>query len=336
MSSKRDVGPPTRHGEADLSKVRTHGIGTRPSKVRLCDSGRTFDPFGSFGEFFESLPGQLAVPEVRALAGAVVEARRAGRPVVLMFGGHVIKLGLAPYLIDLVERGFVTHLATNGAGAIHDLELAFHGETSEDVASRLDDGSFGFARETAQWFAAALDRASSEDTGLGQGVGRSMASAENREHSLLHRAVRCGIPVTVHVAVGAEIVHQHPGVDGAQLGSASLRDFRILAHTLGALDGGGVVLNVGSSVILPEVFLKALTVARNLGHPAHGFVTANLDMIRHYRPTENVVDRPTRTGGRGIQLTGHHEIMLPLLYGAILWLDGGGAVSSLPRCPPAG
>ncbi len=306
------------HPEADLSRVRTHGIASRPSKVSVDDLGQLFDPGEPFARFLASLPKQLAAPELLDLARAIAAAHRAGRPVIFMFGGHVVKCGLSRLVVDLVERGVVTHLVTNGSGAIHDLELAFFGATSEDVASRLDDGSFGFARETAEIFARALEQAARAGSGLGEAIGRVAAAAPRREISLFHRALEAGIPCTVHVALGAEIVHQHPGIDAAALGEASMRDFRILAAALAGLDAQSVVLNVGSSVILPEVFLKALTVARNLGAPAHGFTAAGLDMLRPYRATENVVRRPTRTGGRGIQLTGHHEIMIPLLYGAVL------------------
>lgn len=303
--------------EVDLSRVKTHSIASRPSKVVLADQARVFDPQASFAEFLQCLPAQLAAPELLDLARAIVRAHRRGSPVLLMFGGHVIKCGLAPLLAPLVEGGLITHLATNGAGAIHDLELAHFGATSEDVAERLDDGSFGFARETAQLFAAAAGRAAATGIGLGAALGEDLQEAPHAEASLLGRASRAAAGLTVHVALGAEIVHQHPELDGAELGAASLRDFRILAAALQRLDRHAVVLNVGSSVILPEVFLKALTVARNLGSPAHGFTAANLDMLPAYRPLENVVRRPTRTGGRGIALTGHHEIMIPLLYGAI-------------------
>jgi hypothetical protein len=309
---------PRHHPEADLRQVRRHSIASRESKVVLADLARPFRPDDSFREFLRALPGQLAAPELLELAGAIAAASRAGSPVLFMFGGHVIKCGLGPLVADLVERGVITHLATNGSGAIHDLELAFFGATSEDVATRLDDGRFGFAVETAQIFANAVERARQSGSGLGSALGEVLAQAPHAAESLFARAYARGAPLTVHVALGAEIVHQHPELDGAALGESSLRDFRILAAALGGLDTNSVVLNVGSSVILPEVFLKGLTVARNLGAPAHGFTSANLDMLRPYRPMENVVRRPARTGGRGIALTGHHEIMIPLLYGAVL------------------
>ncbi len=318
--------------EADLSLVRTHSIEGRASKVALDDLGCLFDPSGPFDRFLAALPRQLAAPDLLELAGAIARARRRESPVVLMFGGHVVKCGLSPFVADLVRRGIVTQLATNGSGAIHDLELAFFGATSEDVASRLDDGTFGFARETAELFADGAGRAVKGGIGLGAGLGRVVAGAPNREISLLHVAAEEQVPFTVHVALGAEIVHQHPGIVGAELGEASLRDFRILAGGLAGLDGDAVVLNVGSSVVLPEVFLKALTVARNLGAAAHGFTAANLDMNRPYRSIENVVRRPTRTGGRGIHITGHHEIMIPLLYGAVLAAIARGEDDEDDRC----
>ncbi len=308
---------PRHYPEADLTRVQRHSIESRESKVELADLARPFSPEGSFREFLRTLPRQLAAPELLDLARAIARARRLGSPVLFMFGGHVIKCGLGPLVADLVERGVVTHLATNGSGVIHDLELAYFGATSEDVATRLDDGRFGFAIETAQIFARAVERAKATGSGLGSALGESLAQAPHAEASLFARAYAQGATLTVHVALGAEIVHQHPELDGAALGESSMRDFRVLAAALGELDANSVVLNVGSSVILPEVFLKGLTVARNLGAAAHGFTTANLDMLRPYRPMENVVRRPTRTGGRGIALTGHHEIMIPLLYGAV-------------------
>ena len=308
----------SRHREADLSAVNTHSIEDRPSKVHLSDVASTFEPDQSFRTFLDALPGQFAGPDLRELARRIASSHRAGLPVIAMFGGHVIKCGLGPLLIDLVHRGIVTHLATNGSGAIHDLELAWFGKTSEDVATRLDDGTFGFARETAEIFGRAARRAGDESIGLGEALAMDVSGgAPHAASSVLACADEKGIPLTVHVSLGAEIVHQHPELDGAALGESSLRDFRILASSVGDLVGGGVVLNIGSSVILPEVFLKSLTVARNLGADAHGFATADLDMIRHYRPMENVVRRPVRTGGWGVHLTGHHEIMIPLLYGAI-------------------
>jgi hypothetical protein len=241
-----------------------------------------------------------------------------------MLGGHVVKTGLAPILLDLVRRGVVTHLAMNGSGAIHDYEIARFGATSEDVAAGLRDGTFGMAEETGREMNDAFVRGFARDEGMGECVARALEEADGRgdlanpELSILLGAHRHRIPVTVHAAIGAEIIHQHPAADGAAIGATSHRDFRRLSHGLLALDRGGVVLNVGSAVIMPEVFLKALTIARNLnaGRP-NDFVSCDLDMLRHYRPRMNVVQRPTLHGGAGYELTGHHEIMVPLLAWAV-------------------
>jgi deoxyhypusine synthase len=255
---------------------------------------------------------------------AIAAAVRERRGVVVMLGGHVVKTGLAPVLLDLVRRGVVTHVAMNGSGAIHDYEIARFGATSEDVAAGLRDGTFGMAEETGREMNEAFVRGFSRDEGMGECLAGALEEADargelaNPEVSILLGAHRRGVPVTVHAAIGAEIIHQHPAADGAAIGATSHRDFRRLAHGLLALDQGGVVLNVGSAVIMPEVFLKALTIARNLnaGRP-NEFVSCDLDMLRHYRPRMNVVQRPTLHGGAGYEITGHHEIMVPLLAWAV-------------------
>jgi hypothetical protein len=276
----------------------------------------------TFASFLESLPDILVARDFRQLVSAILSAHRTGRAVVVMLGGHVVKTGLAPLLIDLMERGVVTHLAMNGSGAVHDYEMARFGATSEDVAAGLRDGTFGMAEETGRGMNDAFAAGLAAGYGMGEALGRALEAQPGPAHpelSMLLAARRLGVPLTVHAAVGAEIIHQHPAASGAAIGETSHRDFRRLAASLLELDGGGVVLNVGSAVIMPEVFLKALTVARNLhaGRP-RAFVTCDLDMHRHYRPHVNVVERPTQDGGRGYEITGHHELMVPLLTWAIV------------------
>ena len=281
----------------------------------------------------------LAAQELRAVTAGVAAAARARRGVVLLVGGHVIKTGLGPLMNLLVERGIVTHLALNGAAAIHDFELAAYGGTSEDVESGLADGSFGMAEETGAEMNAAIGAAARQEWGMGEGLARALGTRNDlpgAEASVLLGAQRHDVPVTVHAAIGAEIIHQHPTAEGSAIGATSFRDFRRLAGSLPALDGGGAVLNLGSAVVLPEVFLKALTIARNLGggRPTH-FLAADFDMQRHYRPRVNVVQRPTRAGGAGYQITGHHELMIPMLvWGLIEALDGRTGSSSDPRSSP--
>ena len=285
----------------------------------------------SFAGFLRALPDALAARDLLRVVDAIVSAARRHRAVVIMLGGHVVKTGLAPVLLDLMRRRVVTHVAMNGSGAIHDYEIARFGATSEDVAAGLRDGTFGMAEETGREMNEAFATGFGESEGMGEALARALDEADARGElaepalSLMLGARRLGIPVTVHAAVGAEIVHQHPAADGAAIGATSHRDFRRLAHGLLALDDGGVVLNVGSAVIMPEVFLKALTIARNLhaGRP-NGFVSCDLDMLRHYRPRMNVVQRPTLHGGVGYEITGHHEIMVPLLAWAVASaLDAG-------------
>jgi hypothetical protein len=306
--------------EIDLSLIKTYRASARASKVTTALEGNPLRPGMRFSAFLESLPAVLKADELKAVARAVVAARRRGKPVIIMLGGHVIKTGCAPSACRPRRRWhFITHLASNGAAAIHDTELARFGHTSEDVASQLEDGSFGMAADTALLVNDAARRAAGGREGFGEAVG-AMLREENAPHvhrALIARAHRLKIPYTLHVAMGTDIVHQHPTASGAAIGEASLRDFRIFASSVSQLGGGGVVINLGSAVVMPEVFLKALAVARNLGHAVKDFTTANFDMIQHYRPGVNVVRRPVLSGGRGYAITGHHEIMIPLLAAAV-------------------
>ena len=308
-----------RYREADLSKLAYHPVAERPTRVSVRDFARPLDPRAA-AAVVASLPDQLAARTLRELVARIARAHRAGRPVVAMLGGHVVKAGASPCLIALLERRVVTHLAMNGAAAIHDVEIARVGATSEDVEANLHAGTFGMVDETGDFMNAAAREGVRRGEGLGECWGRALCE-ERPEHegsSLLAVAYRQGCPATVHVAIGTDTIHHHPGCDGAALGEAALRDFRILAASL-AEARGAVVLNLGSAVLMPEVFLKALAVARNLGADLAGLTTANLDQIQHYRPRVNVLERPTRgTGGSGYALTGHHEILLPLLTGAVL------------------
>jgi len=334
-AGRADDGPPTppRPAEADLGRVRTVPIARRANRVRAEEFAAPPPAAGSkrsFHAFLESLPDTLVARDFLRVAGAVAAAARTGRAVVAMLGGHVVKTGLTPLLLDLARRGVITHLAMNGSAAIHDYEMARFGGTSEDVAAGLRDGSFGMAEETGRALNEAFVAGMRASFGMGESVARALeadADAGRLAHpelSLLLGARRLGVPATVHAAVGAEIIHQHPAASGAAIGDTSHRDFRRLAASLPALDDGGVVLNIGSAVIMPEVFLKALTIARNLhdGRPRN-FVSCDLDMLRHYRPRMNVVRRPTMEGGEGYEITGHHEIMLPLLAWAVVELMEG-------------
>jgi hypothetical protein len=279
-------------------------------------------PNASFTDFLNSLPDVLAARDLRAVILGVAAAARDRKAVVLLLGGHVIKVGLGPLVNAWIDRGVISHIALNGAAAIHDFELAAFGGTSEDVESGLVDGTFGMAEETGGEMNAAITTAASAGQGMGEGLARALAARSSNpgaSASVLLSAMRRDVPVTVHTAIGAEIIHQHPRADGAALGATGHRDFRRLAGSLVDLHQGGAVLNWGSAVILPEVFLKALTIARNLndGRPTH-FLAADFDMQRHYRPRLNVVQRPTRLGGSGYLLTGHHEILIPLLVWGVV------------------
>jgi len=287
--------------------------------VSVSEFARPLEPAAA-AALLRSLPDQLAARTLRDVIARTAAAHRAGRPVVLMLGGHVIKVGVSPCFIELLERGVLTHVAMNGAAAIHDVEIARMGRTSEDVEAHLQAGSFGMVDETGSFMNEVARVATRAGMGLGEAWGRALEEerSAHRDASLLARAWRGGVPATVHVALGTDTIHYDPGCDGAALGEASLRDFRVLAGTLAGARGA-VVLNVGSAVLMPEVFLKALTVARNLGASLAGLTTVNFDQLQHYRPRVNVVERPTRAeGARGYSLTGHHEILLPLFCAGVL------------------
>ncbi|HUC43992.1 MAG TPA: hypothetical protein VMR65_08140 [Candidatus Sulfotelmatobacter sp.] len=307
---------PTR--PADLGRVTTYPLAQRSNKVRIDEFARPVNASSSLGDFLDGLPDILAVKTLRELAAAIVQAREADKPVVAALGAHVIKVGLAPVLIRMLEEKTISAIAMNGAGAIHDWEIAAIGATSEDVARVLHQGKFGMAEETGKALNAAAAEAAKTGEGFGAALGRRIVEAKlpHRHASLLARAHDLSIPVTVHVAIGSDIVHQHPAADGAAIGAATFTDFRKLVTIVSTLSGG-VWLNVGSAVQLPEVFLKALSIAENLGHEVSGFATANLDMIRHYRTDENVLRRPTLGKGVSFGLTGHHEINIPLLAAAV-------------------
>lgn len=311
----------SKYKQIKLSGIKTISIKNRKSKVAPKDFARVVNPSRArLSEFVDALPRILMSEELRHIAADVARARRKKKPVVLMMGAHVIKVGLAPIIIDLVERGIITHVAMNSAAAIHDVETAMWGQTSEDVAVNILDGKFGMSRETGEFINRALVRSFAETSeGYGETLAKKLIAvrARFRQVSILVSCYEQSVPVTVHAAIGTDIIHQQPSMDGAATGEMSFRDFKILANTVKDLRGGGVVLNVGSAVILPEVFLKALTVARNLGYRAKGFSTANFDMIRQYRPQVNVVERPTQSHGKGYSFTGHHEIMIPLLAAMI-------------------
>ena len=305
----------------DLTKLKTYPLRSRLSKVQAADLGRAWTPGGRLTEFLERLPRILAGSDFRAVVSAILAARRRGKPVIAGLGGHVIKVGCSPHLIDLMERGLVTALAMNGACAIHDFELAYAGFTSEEVEAGLPAGEFGMAAETGEMINQAITEGSAKGWGFGRALGEKIWSLKlpHEDLSLFAAAVRLGLPATVHVAIGTDIVHMHPACDGAAVGETTLRDFHLLTRVVATMGGGGVYLNLGSAVLLPEVFVKALTVARNAGHPVTDFTTVNCDFLQHYRPTQNVVRRPVAGGaGKGYALTGHHELLLPLLCAALV------------------
>jgi hypothetical protein len=304
--------PPT---PLDLRGVSTYPLASRKSKVSRRDFARPIARGSSLASFLNGLPRILAGEGLRGLAEEMRRARTLDKPILWGLGAHVLKVGLSPVIIDLMDRGFVTGIALNGAGIVHDFELAVAGQTSEDVDAGLGSGAFGMARETGEEVNRAIVEGDRDGLGLGPALGRYLEGrrARYRELSLLAAAWRRGLPVTVHVAIGTDIVHMHPACDPAAVGRSSHLDFRTFAALVAGLGGGGVYLNVGSAVLLPEVFLKAVTLARNLGHDLTDFATANLDFIQSYRPSVNVVERPTRGVGRGYRLTGHHELMVPLL-----------------------
>jgi hypothetical protein len=303
----------------DLSAVKTYNLSDRKSKVTAEEFAKTWQKGASYRTFLDKLPDILAGAQLKSVISAIVKAYRNNHTILFGMGAHVIKVGLNPIVIDLMERRLITGVAMNGAGIIHDVELAMVGRTSEDVAAALDDGSFGMARETCTFLSEAITSARDKSTGLGLAVGRTILEKQLplMEKSILAAGARLGIPVTVHVAIGTDILHMHPGFDPQATGAATHLDFRLFSSIVASLDKG-VYLNVGSAVILPELFLKATTLVRNLGYTLEDFTTVNLDFIKHYRPLTNVVNRPTAKGGRGINLVGHHEILIPLIAAGII------------------
>ena len=302
-----------------LEGIHTSPLDERKSKVSLADIGQTWDKGQPFGEFLKRLPSLLGAADLREVVRRICKAREQNRLVLLGMGAHPIKVGLSPIIIDLMERGVLTGVAMNGAGIIHDAEMALAGKTSEDVAESLADGSFGMSHETADFLNRAIAREGGVDLGLGAAVGRALLRAEapHIEQSIFAAGVRLGVPVTVHVALGTDIIHIHPSVDPAATGTATHLDFRIFAGLVASLEKG-IYLNLGSAVLLPEIFLKAITLVRNLGHQVQDFTAVNMDFNRHYRPVVNVLERPTQGGGKGFELMGHHEIMFPLLAAALI------------------
>lgn len=303
----------------DLNGINTVSISKRKSKVTADSFAKPFKKGSRIKDFLDTLPDILAGDHLRAVISAIAKARSNNKIVLFGMGAHVIKVGLNPIVIDLMERGVISAVAMNGAGIIHDLEVALDGNTSEDVNESIDDGSFGMTRETCNLIGSAITEASQNAMGLGESVGRIILqnNLKFKEKSILAEASRLEIPVTVHVAIGTDIIHMHPGFDPKSAGEASHRDFRTFASIVSSLEGG-VYMNVGSAVLLPEVFLKAITLVRNLGHDVKSFTTVNMDFIQHYRPMTNVVNRPTQKGGKGYNLVGHHEIMLPLIAAGII------------------
>ena len=305
----------------DLSDVTTYPIAERKNKVSLKnDFAGDITAGMSVSALLSALPNQLGGENLNAIISAVVKARDKGKPVVIAIGGHVIKCGLQPVLRQLIDAGIITAVAMNGSASIHDYEISLIGETSEDVGAVLHCGTFGMAEETGRDINGALKAGVAEGIGYGEALGRFIVENSNphREFSLLAACYDKGIPATVHVALGTDIIHQHPDCDGAVLGQATFTDFRLFTSVVSTLGNGGVFINIGSAVIMPEVFLKALSIAQNMGFHVDGFTTANFDMTQHYRPLQNVVKRPTAGDSRGLTITGHHEIMIPLLAAGIL------------------
>ncbi|MEK7308630.1 MAG: hypothetical protein AAB089_06140 [Nitrospirota bacterium] len=307
-----------KYAPISLKGIKTYPLKQRKSKVRFDELGTPFSK-GSFRAFLKSLPNILGARNFKETVDAIVKARRNKRPVVLGLGAHPIKVGLSPIIINLINNKVITAVAMNGACIIHDFEISLAGRTSEDVDTELCRGTFGMAEETGKMLNEAINKGVSKDCGIGRAVGDYILSGKfpYKKLSILARASRLDIPATVHVAIGTDIIHMHPQADGASIGAGSMRDFRLFASVIADLKGG-VYINLGSAVIMPEVFLKALTVARNLGHSVKDFTTVNMDFVQHYRCRENVLRRPVLSGGRSYALTGHHEIMFPLLAAAVM------------------
>jgi hypothetical protein len=308
-----------KYSPASFKKIKTYSIAERESKVYLSASAKVHRKGDAFRTFLNGLPDVLASRDFKAVVKAVIRSRRDKKPVILGMGAHPIKVGLSPVIIDLMRKGIVTAAATNGACIVHDFELSFAGRTSEDVGKELCSGTFGMARETGRYLNRSVKEGIKKGYGLGRAVGKMIyrSKFKFREGSIFASAHELNIPATVHVAIGTDIIHMHPDADGAAIGEASFRDFRLFTSVVSDLDGG-VYINLGSAVIMPEVFLKALTIARNTGHKVANLTTVNMDFIQHYRPSVNVLKRPTMGGGACYSLTGHHEIMFPLLAAAVI------------------
>ncbi|HKC64501.1 MAG TPA: hypothetical protein VKB86_12745 [Pyrinomonadaceae bacterium] len=305
----------------DLGDVKTYPLASRPSKVTVKDFAKPVSEDSSLADFLNSLPNILAVNTLRELAARIKRARQLQKPIIWGIGGHVIKTGMSPVIIDLMRRGFVTSVAANGSVLVHDAEIAMVGSTSEDVDATLGAGAFGAADETGKLLNKAAREGARNHTGLGEAMGRALVESKlpHKDFSLLCAAYDNRLPFTAHVTIGADIAHFHPTADGAALGETTHTDFRLLSEMVRRMDGGGVYLNIGSAVTLPEIFLKAVTLVRNLGHPLSDITTANFDFIQSYRPLTNVVRRPTADGaGRGYSITGHHELTIPLLAAQLI------------------
>ncbi len=305
----------------DLDKVKTYPLASRKSKVTLADFAQPTTSDASLKDFLSSLPDVLAVQSLRQLTTRIQRAHELKKPIIWGVGGHVVKTGLAPLLIDLMKRGYVSAIASNGSVLVHDSEIAMIGSTSEDVDATLSEGVFGGAEETGQLLNSAATDGARDQIGLGEAVGRALLARnpQNRDRSILCAAYESKIPFTAHVTIGGDIAHFHPQADGGTLGATTHTDFKLLATLVKRMDGGGVYLNVGSAVVLPEVFLKCVTLVRNLGHPLSDITTANFDFIQSYRPLTNVVRRPTEKGaGHGYSITGHHELTIPLLAAMLI------------------
>jgi len=300
-------------------EITTIPLHERPSKVSTKDFGKPYEKGNSFKDFLNTLPAILAAKDIKEVAHQVVNAHRNKKPVIFGMGAHVVKVGLNPLIIDLMQRGIISCIAMNGAGAIHDVEIALAGKTSEDVSASLKRGEFGMAGDAANIINQAVKTGADNNWGMGEAIGKELLqlSAPYTEMSLLAMTCKNGIPLTVHVGIGTDTIHMHPSFDGAATGKLSHFDFKKFSSLVAQLEGG-VFFNIGSAVIIPEVFLKALSLATNLGGKTNNLTTVNMDFIRHYRPSVNVVQRPTASNGKGYHLIGHHEIMLPLLSAAIL------------------
>ncbi len=310
----------SKFNQINLKKVKTISIKSRRSKVTPADFAKVYSPNKSFSDFEKSLPDILAAKDLKALVEKIVLAYTKKKPVIVLIGAHVIKVGLSPLIIDLVKKGIISTVGMNSAAAIHDVETAMWGKTSEDVAVNILDGKFGMARETGELINRTLKTVSDiSNAGYGEALGIELIKqkAPFLKFSILAACYKAGIPATVHAAIGTDIIHQQPTMDGAVTGEMTFRDFKVLCNSVKDLIGGGVVLNIGSAVIMPEIFLKALTVTRNLGYKTSGFTTANFDMLHQYRSLMNIVTRPTQGGGIGYNFTGHHEILIPILSAMI-------------------